>query len=103
MQKNVLLIFHRNEIVAVHPYFDGCVSELSLNGKNKNILTNYVSKVGTVSGCKLVKRAVTFKQAEPDDVGTDRDTGYVQVKSVVIFHTHYVAAKSEENEPTMYR
>ena len=86
-KKNVLLIFHRNEIVAVHPYFDGCVSELSLNGKNKNILTNYVSKVGTVSGCKLVKRAVTFKQAEPDDVGTDRDTGYVQVKSSFNFQT----------------
>lgn len=77
------LFLHRNPIVADLPYFDGCVSDLQLNEKAKNILTNNVAKVGTVSGCTLVKRAVTFKEAEEADIGTDEDTGYVQVKVII--------------------
>lgn len=72
-------IYCRSDIVAVHPYFDGCVSDLSMNGVKKNILVNNEARVGVATGCKLVKRGVTFTEPDADDAGTDADTGYVHV------------------------
>ena len=63
--------------IADHPYYDGCISGLTINSNKRNILVNYEAKVGTVSGCKLVKKSVTFLDLLPGQ--TEPEEGYVQV------------------------
>ena len=52
--------------MANHPYFDGCVNDLSINQQPKSIATNFKSKVNTVPGCKLIKRRLTFREPQPN-------------------------------------
>ena len=61
-----------------HPYYDGCISDLTLNTNKQNILENNKAMVEVVAGCTLVKRAVTFKEAD-DSVDETKVEGYVQV------------------------
>lgn len=64
---------------ADHPYYDGCISGLTINSNKRNIRVNYQAKVGTVSGCRLVKRSVSFLDLQPGQ--TAPEEGYVQVKN----------------------
>ena len=68
-------IFRLN--IAGHFYYDGCISGLTISSSKRNILVNDEAKVGTVSGCKLVKKSFTVLyllcgQTEPEE-------GYTQI------------------------
>ncbi|XP_067931597.1 laminin subunit alpha-like [Watersipora subatra] len=74
--------------LAAHDYFDGCIWDISLARQTKKILGSNTAKKGVLTGCKLVKRAVTFKEAPAGTKPTD-DEGFVHILDVVTINENF--------------